>query len=100
MASLRDTRTDWIRQSRKHYFDGDTDEYVSDAVQHVLIARSAAQMGEDEIALRMYREAVRLWKRIDADDPGHWRNEVNGASREYASFVIEHLGEKSRAHHP
>ena len=99
MGSKWETRNDWIRASRERYFAEEMDEQVSDAVQHVLIARSAAELGEDEIALRMYREAVRLWKEINADDPGHWKQEINATSREYASFVIDHLGELSQMHH-
>lgn len=67
---------DWVRSNQERYLCAEANKVAADALQHVLMARSALMMGESEIALIMYRGANNLWNEMEHLEPGEWTDEI------------------------
>ena len=67
---------DWIRCNQERYLCSGAPSIAADAVQHVLMARSALMLGEDEIARFMYKGASELWLQMEQLEPGEWTQEI------------------------
>ncbi len=87
MAERCRESTDWIRAHEERYFGFDAEPEAFDAAQHVLMARSALRVGRREMALCMYRTAMRIWRDMDERSPGDWEEEVWGTHRELADLL-------------
>jgi hypothetical protein len=68
--------TDWVRNNQERYLCYNAPILAADALQHVLMARSALMVGENEMALFMYRGASKLWLQMERLEPGEWINEI------------------------
>lgn len=89
MGSAKMAMADWVRRNQHRYLAEGAPETALDAVQHVLAARAALEVGEVEVAEFMYLGARRLWKNMERVDPGHWTEEIR-----------ETITEMKRIHHP
>lgn len=82
MGSRNVLVTDWVRRNADRYLSDYAPKHALDALQHVLAARAALEVGEVEVAEFMYRGAQRLWRQMESEDPGHWREEIESTGRE------------------
>jgi hypothetical protein len=80
---------DWLRSHEARYFSGESDPEAFDAAQHVLMARSALRMGRREIALQMYRAALKMWHDLENGEPGMWEEELQGTNEEFAGVLMD-----------
>jgi hypothetical protein len=78
---------DWVRNNQERYLRTGAPSIAADALQHVLMARSALMMGENEIALFMYKGANELWLKMEDQEPGEWKNEIAFTSFEMHQIV-------------
>ena len=93
MAEQIYSDTDWVRNNQERYLRHDAPHLASDALQHVLMARSALMLGEDEIALFMYKGATELWLQMEHLEPGKWSSEVALTTMEMRRiFFAPHRG--------
>lgn len=90
MGSRMPTITDWIRRNADRYLSEQAPEHAQDAIQHVLAARAALEVGELEVAEFMYRGAQKLWRQMESEDPGHWLSEIESTGREMRKMHIRH----------
>lgn len=82
MATSRLSNGDWVRRNQERYLADETPQGAMDALQHVLAARAALEVGEYEVAEFMYRGARKLWERMERIDPGHWSDEIRETTTE------------------
>ena len=73
---------DWVRSNHERYLCYDAPSLAADALQHVLMARSALMIGEHEMALFMYKGANELWLKMESREPGKWTEEIAFTSME------------------
>lgn len=82
MGAMKIVRADWVRRNQHRYLSDGAPQAALDAVQHVLAARAALEVGELEVAEFMYLGARRLWKNMERIDPGHWTEEIRETNHE------------------
>lgn len=82
--------TDWVRKNQERYLCYNAPSIAADALQHVLMARSALMVGENEIALFMYKGANRLWLQMEQLEPGEWTREIDHTGREMSRLFTGH----------
>jgi hypothetical protein len=76
MGSKFDRSSDWVRLNQDRYLSEDSSQEAMDALQHVLAARAAVEVGENEVALFMYARANRIWRNMEKSEPGKWKEEI------------------------
>lgn len=86
MAAYRETNADWVRANQLRYFSATAPNEATDAVQHVLAARAALEVGEYKVAEFMYLGAEKLWRKMEILQPGKWGMEIENTSRELKSL--------------
>lgn len=82
MAGMKASNVDWVRRNQDRYLSDETPQGAMDAIQHVLAARAALEVGEIEVAEIMYLGARKLWRRMERQDPGHWGDELRETTSE------------------
>jgi hypothetical protein len=87
MAEQATSKIDWVRSNQERYLRNGAPSIAADALQHVLMARSALMMGENEIAIFMYRGASELWLKMEDQEPGEWKDEIAFTSFEMHQIV-------------